>query len=356
MNPLHELSDLGQAVWLDALRRSYLEDGGFLPTLIDSGEIQGLTSNPTIFAKALSSDDSYAAQIAELAGTDAREAFWQLATDDVRRACDLFLPLYEESGGAHGHVSIEIDPTKAFDTEETVSEGLLLFRELDRPNLMVKVPGTEPGLPATTRLLAEGVNVNVTLLFSVARYEAVAQAFIDGLQACAEAGGDISRVASVASFFVSRVDGKVDALLGAGHPLAGQAGIDNARLAYASFERIFRGDAFADLVSAGGRAQRPLWASTSTKDPSYRDTMYVEGLAGPDTVNTMPEATLEATRDHADVADRLSSSGEAAAQRLELLKDEGVDLQQITKELESEGVETFVASFEEAVATAGAQV
>jgi transaldolase len=356
VNPLHELSGLGQAVWLDAIRRSYLDPGGFLPTLIDDGEIQGLTSNPTIFAKAMSSDRSYAQQISELAGADAREAFWTLAKEDVRRACDLFLPLYEDSDGLHGQVSIEVDPAKAFDTEETVSEGLLLYSELDRPNLMIKVPGTEPGLPAVTRLLAEGVNVNVTLLFSVSRYEKVIEAFLDGLRRRAESGGDLRRLSSVASFFVSRVDNKVDAILPEGHPLRGTAAIDNARAAYASFERLLRGDAFTDLAEAGARVQRPLWASTSTKNPAYQDTMYVDALAGPDTVNTMPEVTLEATRDHGDVADRLSGSGQAALERLGRLRDEGVDLDQVTKELESEGVSAFVDSFEEAVATVGEQI
>lgn len=350
-NPLQQLRDLGQSVWLDSLRRSYLEPGGYLPTLLANAEIDGLTSNPSIFEKALEEDDAYGEQLAELRGSDPREALWAIMKRDVRDACDLFLPLYEESDGERGFVSIEVDPSKAFDTEETVSEGLLLARELDRPNLLVKVPGTEPGLPAITRLLAEGVNVNVTLLFSVARYEAVVDAYLEGLRTRAEAGGDVSRLASVASFFVSRVDAKVDGYLSEPQPVVATAAVANARLAYGSFERIFRGPAFADLAAAGAKVQRPLWASTSAKDPRYSDVLYVEELAGPDTVNTMPENTLEAFRDHGVVEDRISGTADDARQQLERLSEQGVDLGQVTKELETEGVDKFVASFDAAVET-----
>jgi transaldolase len=355
-NPLHALRDLGQSVWLDSIRRSYLQPGGYLPTLLDAGEVDGLTSNPTIFEQALDTDDSYAEQLAELRGADPREAFWSIIKADVSGACDQFLPLYRESGGTRGFVSIEVDPAKAFDTEETVSEGLLLFHELDRPNLMVKVPGTEPGLPAITRLLAEGVNVNVTLLFSVARYEAVVEAYLEGLRRRADAGERLDNVASVASFFVSRVDSKVDALLGETHAALATAAIANARVAYASFERIFGGPAFGELAEAGARVQRPLWASTSTKNPDYRDVLYVEELAGPQTVNTMPEATLDAFRDHGVAEDRVSGAGNEAERQLQRLAEEGIDLVQITKELETEGVEKFVASFESAVETVAQHV
>jgi transaldolase len=350
-NPLQQLRDLGQSVWLDSLRRSYLGADGYLARLIAAGEIDGLTSNPTIFEKAVAGDDAYAAQLGDLAGSDPREALWSLMTADVRDACDLFLPLYRETDGARGYVSIEVDPTKAFETEETVSEALLLFTQLDRPNLMVKVPGTEPGLAAITRLLAEGVNVNVTLLFAVARYEAVVEAYLAGLRARAERDEDLARLASVASFFVSRVDTKVDEQVGATHARLATAGIANARLAYESFERLFRGPDFAELADAGARVQRPLWASTSTKNPELPDTLYVDELAGPDTVNTMPEETLDAVRDHGTVADRLSGAGGEARHQLERLAEEGVDLGQVTKELEAEGVEKFVASFESAVRT-----
>lgn len=350
MNPLQQLHDLGQSVWLDSLRRSYLGPDGYLARLLAAGEIDGLTSNPSIFEKAVAEDDAYAAQLAQLAGSDPRDALWALMRTDVQDACDIFLPRYRESGGRHGFVSLEVDPSKAFDTEETVSEALLLFHELDRPNLMVKVPGTEPGLPAITRLIAEGVNVNVTLLFSVSRYEDVAHAYIAGLRARAEAGASLD-IASVASFFVSRVDSKVDDQLGETHAHLATAGIANARLAYEAFERIFSGPDFAELAAAGARVQRPLWASTSTKNPALPDTLYVDELAGPDTVNTMPEATLDAFRDHGTVEDRLSGAGGEARHQLQRLAEQGVDLHQITKELESEGVEKFVASFESAVAT-----
>ena len=356
MNPLLQLQQLGQSVWLDSIRRSFMESDGYLHRLIESGELNGLTSNPTIFEKALAEDESYGPQLAELKGDDPREAFWKLMKTDVREACDLFLPQYKESGGEHGYVSIECDPAKAFNTEETIAEGLKLFSELDRPNLMVKVPGTEPGLEAITRLLAEGVNVNVTLLFSVARYETVVDAYLEGLRRRADAGGDLRSLASVASFFVSRVDTKVDEFLGEEHPQLATAGIANARVAYGSFERIFAGSEFAELAEAGARVQRPLWASTSTKDPSLPDTLYVEELAGPDTVNTMPEVTLSAFRDHGTVEDRITGAADEAHRQLERMAEEGLDLDQITKELEAEGVEKFVTSFESAVETVAQKV
>jgi len=348
-NPLHDLQRLGQSVWLDAIRRSWLEPEGYLTRLVAAGDLDGLTSNPTIFEGALRDDASYDAQIRELAGADPREAFWTIVKDDVRAACDLFLPHHEATGGRDGFVSIEVDPRKAFDTEETVAEALLLYRELDRPNLMVKVPGTEPGLAAIRRLLAEGVSVNVTLLFSVARYEQVCRAHLEGLRQLAQRGGDVARVASVASFFVSRVDSKVDALLPADHPRRGVAAIANARSAYGVFRDVVEGEDFAELAALGAQPQRPLWASTSSKDPAYRDVRYVEELAGPDTVNTMPQATVEAFRDHGVAQDRLTGSVEEARSRLAALAEDGVDLDQVTKELETEGVDKFVASFDAAV-------
>ena len=355
LNPLQQLQELGQSVWLDSLRRSYLGPDGYLARLIAAGEISGLTSNPTIFERAVREDAAYVDELRQLKGMAPRDALWQLVRADVAAACDLLLSRHRESGGAHGFVSVEVDPAKAYDTEETVSEALLLFRELDRPNVMVKVPGTEAGLPAITRLVAEGVNVNVTLLFSVARYEAVAEAYLAGLRARAQANEPLD-VASVASFFVSRVDAKVEARLGGDHPRLATAAIANARVAYESFERIFRGPQFADLAAAGARAQRPLWASTSTKNPALPDTLYVDELAGPHTVTTVPEATLDAFRDHGTVADRLSGAGGEARHQLERLAEDGVDLEQITKELEGEGVEQFVASFESAVATVAEHV
>ena len=353
MNPLQQLHQLGQAVWLDSIRRSYLGPDGYLERLIAAGELNGLTSNPTIFEQAIAEDTDYDAAIAELAGSDPRDALWSIMKADVQAACDKFMTRYQESGGEHGHVSIELDPSKAFDTEESVSDALMLFNELDRPNLMVKVPGTEPGLEAITRLIAEGVNVNVTLLFSVARYEAVIQAYLAGLRRRADAGHDLSDVRSVASFFVSRVDGKVDALLGNDHPRLATAAIANARVAYGSFQDAFGGPEFAELAASGANVQRPLWASTSTKNPEYSDVLYVSELAGPDTVNTMPESTLDAFRDHGTVSDRISGAADEARAQLQRLAEDGVDLDQVTKELESEGVDKFIASFESAVKTIG---
>jgi transaldolase len=355
MNPLQQLDELGQAVWLDSIKRSYLGEGGYIAELIDDGELKGLTSNPTIFDAALSgdSDDAYDEQLRELHGSDPGTALWAIMKRDVLGACDEFLDLWRRTDGRHGQVSIELDPSKAYDTEATVSDGLALFGELDRPNLMVKVPGTEPGLDAITRLLAEGVNVNVTLLFSVARYDAVITAFMDGVRQRLERNEDVSRLTSVASFFVSRVDGKVDAVFDGAQPQAPlTAGIANAWLAYDLFRQRFSRDGeFGELAEHGVRLQRPLWASTSTKNDAYSDVIYVEQLAGPDTVNTMPEATIEATRGGADITDRLTGSADRAREHLDRLRQEGVDLAQITKELEAEGVDKFEKSFASAVET-----
>ncbi len=349
MNPLQKLAELGQSVWLDSLRRSYLGEDGFLARLIAAEEIDGLTSNPTIFQKAIGEDEAYEPQLRELAGTDPRDALWTVMKADVRDACDLFAPMYSSSDATKGYCSLEVDPSKAFDTEATISEALQLFSEMDRPNLFVKVPGTEAGLPAITRLIAEGVNVNVTLLFSVRRYEAVAEAYLEGLRQRRDAGGDLAHVASVASFFVSRVDTKVDAILADQRPRLATAGILNSRVAYGSFERIFSTADWEELAAAGARPQRLLWASTSVKDPFYPDTLYVQELAGPQTVNTMPESALDAFRDHGEVADRLTGTATEARQQLERMAEQGVDLDVITKELESEGVDKFVESFEAAV-------
>lgn len=359
MNPLQQLNDMGQAVWLDSIKRSYLGDDGYIAKLVVADELKGLTSNPSIFDSALGSDDSYDDQLTELEGSDPRDALWAIMKRDVLGACDEFLDLWNETDGRHGQVSIELDPSSAYDTDTSVSEGLSLFSEIDRPNLMIKVPGTEAGLPAITRLLAEGVNVNVTLLFSVARYDAVITAFMDGVRQCLDNGNDVSRLASVASFFVSRVDGKVDDLFDDGVQPAAPltAGVANAHLAYDLFMRRFAADGeFSDLASAGARVQRPLWASTSTKNDAYSDVIYVEQLAAPESVNTMPEDTIDATRDHADIADRVSGQAAEAREHLDRLRQEGMDLDQITKELEAEGVEKFEAAFQSAVDTVAGHV
>jgi transaldolase len=351
---LQKIERLGQAIWLDSIKRSYLGSGGYLQQLIEAGDIYGLTSNPSIFAAAVAGEDTYDEQVRDLAasGASAHEILWSVMTDDVTAACDAFADLHAASDGLHGCVSIEVEPGHAFDTDATVTQARQLWADIDRPNLMVKVPGTEPGLAAITTLIAEGINVNVTLLFSVERYLAVMDAHLSGLEQRLAAGGSLSHVSGVASFFVSRVDGKVDPLLPDGHRLRSTIAIANARAAYAAFEQVRDDERWQALAAAGARVQRPLWASTSTKDPSLSDTLYVDELVGPDTVNTVPEATLDAVRDHgATPSDNLTGTGPDAYAKLGELADLGIDLDQITADLEAEGVEKFVAAFDEAVAT-----
>ncbi len=358
-NRLRDIERAGQAIWLDSIKRSYLGEGKYLGELIDGGSIYGLTSNPSIFAAAVADDELYEDQVSRLRedGADAAQILWAVMKSDVTSACDQFAPLYDSSDGLHGYVSIEVDPSNAFDTAATVAQARELWSEIDRPNLMVKVPGTEPGLAAISDLIADGININVTLLFSVDRHRAVMDAHMTGLERRLADGGDLSHVASVASFFVSRVDGKVDASLPEGHELRSTIAIANARVAYAAFLQVTASDRWATLADAGAMVQRPLWASTSTKSPELPDTLYVDELVGPDTVNTVPEGTLDAVTDHgAEPEDRLTGRGPEAMARLSQLADLGVDLDQITKELESEGVEKFIASFDEAVATIAEQL
>lgn len=353
-NRLQAIEEQGQAIWLDSIQRSYLGEGNYLDELISSGQIYGLTSNPSIFAKAVADDSMYDDQVDSLAaeGATAADILWAIIKDDIRAACDQFADLYESSDGLHGYVSIEVDPSRAYDTEGTITQARKLWREIDRPNLMVKVPGTEPGLPAITTLIADGINVNVTLLFGVDRYRAVMDAYMTGLEQRVKNDQGVSRVASVASFFVSRVDSLVDSKLPEDHELKSGIGIANARVAYAAFQAVVASDRWQALAAKGAKVQRPLWASTSTKDPSLPDTLYVDELTGPDTVNTVPESTLEAVRDHgATPDDRLTGTESQARERLQALEDAGVDLAQVTKELENEGVDKFIASFEEAVQT-----
>lgn len=354
---LQAIERQGQAIWLDSIKRSYLGDDGYLARLIADGDVYGLTSNPSIFAAAVAGESDYDEQVAALRdrGADAAEILWAVMVADITAACEQFADLYERSDRRHGYVSIEVDPSKAFDTEGTVEQARRLWAEIDRPNLMVKVPGTEAGLAAITALIADGINVNVTLLFSVDRHRAVMDAHMAGLERRLADGGDLSHVASVASFFVSRVDAKVDPLLPDGHPLRSRIAIANARAAYAAFADVVAGERWQRLADAGAMVQRPLWASTSTKDPSLPDTLYVDELVGPDTVNTVPESTLDAVRDHgATPEDALTGTGPQAAAALSQLADAGIDLDQVTKELEAEGVEKFVDSFQQAVDTIAA--
>ena len=345
---LHELSDNGQSVWIDSLSREWLRDGT-LQKLIDEDAVVGVTSNPTIFQKAMSEGGWYDEQLRELVQQedDLREIFWQLAVADVKEACDLLRPVWDGGKGQDGYVSLEVDPDLAYDRDATIEQALKLHEWVDKPNLHVKIPATEPGLGAIEECIARGKSINVTLIFSLARYEAVAQAYLRGLERLVEDGGDPSRVASVASFFVSRVDTEADKRLEAlGHPeLEGKLAIANAKLAYQRYGELFSGERWEAVAAKGATKQRCLWASTSAKNPAYRDLLYVEELIGPETVNTMPLETIEAFQDHGVVADTLGQGVDEARQLLEELAGVGVDYDDVTETLEREGVQKFSDSF-----------
>ncbi|GAA4848833.1 transaldolase [Saccharopolyspora rosea] len=361
-NPnLTALSEAGVSIWLDDLSRQRI-DSGNLAELISDYAVVGVTSNPTIFAKAISNAADYDAKVRELAarGASVDDTVRELTTADVRDAADIFRNVHEATGGLDGRVSLEVDPRLAHDTERTVAEALDLWKAVDRPNLMVKIPATVEGLPAITRALAEGVSVNVTLIFSVQRYRDVMDAYLAGLEQAKANGHDISSIASVASFFVSRVDTEIDKRLekiDGGEQLRGKAAIANARLAYAAYQEVFSSDRWKALAAAGAKPQRPLWASTGVKDPAYSDTRYVDELVAPNTVNTMPEATLFATADHADVrGDRVSGTAAEAQQVFDDLAGLGIDLDDVFAVLEREGVEKFEKSWEELLDTVGQQL
>jgi transaldolase len=352
MNRLQALHDAGVSIWLDTLSRELLDSGAFAG-MIANCAVTGATSNPTIFAQAITGSDRYDDQLRAAVASGMRapqELFFELALDDVRRAADLVRPAYDESDGRDGFVSFECTPDLADDSEATIEQALALWDRLARPNVMIKVPATEAGIPAIEELTARGVNVNITLLFSVARYEQVIDAYLSGLERRHASGEPVQAIASVASFFVSRVDAKIDPLLSADSGLRGQVAIANARLAYARYLDRFSGDpGIADdrwlaLRDAGARPQRPLWASTGTKNRTYSDVLYVERLITPDAVNTMPEATLRAFADHGDVQNALSIAGVANA-TLRRAQDEGIDLAAVTSELEREGVRSFCDSY-----------
>ncbi|MEM7049590.1 MAG: bifunctional transaldolase/phosoglucose isomerase [Acidobacteriota bacterium] len=352
MNPLRRLSDQGQAVWLDFIRRKLLVDGG-LARLIEADGLRGMTSNPSIFQQAIGGSDDYDEELQELLGrrpaTTASELYEALAIEDIRRAADLLAPVYGDTGGDDGYVSLEVSPYLAHDTEATLVEARRLWQAVDRPNLMIKVPGTAAGVPAIEELTAEGINVNVTLLFSLSDYEAVAQAYVRGLERCTRP----QQVASVASFFVSRVDSAIDRQLdgiAGAEALLGKAAIANAKVAYRRFQEIFGDSRFAALKARGARPQRVLWASTSTKNPAYRDVLYVEELIGRDTVNTLPPKTLEAFRDHGEVRSTLDQGVDEARGQLAALADHGVDLDAVTDQLQADGVAAFARSFDDLLA------
>jgi transaldolase len=346
---LHELSESGVSVWVDSLSREMLETG-HLARLIEEDAVVGVTSNPTIFEKALSTGEWYDEQLrAELERSDdTKEVFFALAVEDLKRACDLLLPVWERTAGVDGFVSIEVDPDLAYEQEDTFEQAKLLHELVDRKNVYVKIPATEPGLGAIEDSIAAGRSINVTLIFSLDRYAAVAEAYVRGLERLVEGGGDPTHVLSVASFFVSRVDTECDRRLAEirREDLQGRLAVDNAKLAYERYGQIFSGARWEALAAAGARPQRCLWASTSTKNPAYRDVLYVEELIGPDTVNTMPFETIDAFQDHGVVRAGTLAAGLADAhQLLRDLADAGVDYDDVTDTLEREGVQKFSDSF-----------
>ena len=365
-NPLFQLQDYGQSVWFDSIGRSLVTTGG-LQALIDDYAVVGVTSNPTIFDKAISGSADYDEDIRSLAGRgqSAPQIFEKLATDDVRMACDVLRPVYEQTHGVDGRVSIEVSPRLAFSTEETVEEARRLWRTVDRPNLLIKIPATREGIPAIEQMIYEGVSINVTLLFAVSFYEAVIEAYLAGLERRVVEGKAIDQIHSVASFFVSRVDTMVDkeleAKIGAAQDpqeqaqlkgLLGQTGVANVKLAYQAFKRVIAGPRWQALAAKGANLQRPLWASTSTKNPAYPDTLYISELIGPHTVNTIPENALLAFADHGVVrGNTVEADVEAAQRMLERLVEAGIDLQGIVEQrLVDEGARLFVDSFDRLLA------
>lgn len=352
---IRQLHEQGQSVWQDDISRDMIRSGE-IQRIIDTG-IRGLTSNPSIFEKAIASGTAYDEDVQRLAaqGKDAAEIFETVAVEDIRNTCDLFLPLYETSGGKDGFVSIEVSPGAARDAERTRREALALWNAVNRPNVMIKIPGTVEGSPVIADMIAEGININVTLLFSLEAYERVALAYIEGLERRAAAGKPVSGIASVASFFVSRVDALVDKLLdqkieATGNQslaaLKGKAAIANAKLAYERFAEIFGSPRFAKLAAAGADVQRPLWASTSVKNPAYRDVLYVEELVGPHTVNTMPRPTIQAFIDHGVSARTIDKDLPEEHAVMAAIAAAGIDFDAVTNQLEEEGINAFIKSFD----------
>jgi transaldolase len=350
--PLTQLSALGQSVWIDFLSRRFVQDGD-LAGLVEQGVV-GVTSNPTIFQAAIADGDAYDAQLREVLKTETapKEVFLALAVEDIRDACDILRPVWDQPGptARDGWVSLEVDPTLAHDTAATIAEAKRLHELVDRPNLFVKIPATKEGLPAIEEAIAVGIPINVTLIFSLERHREVAEAYIRGVQRYADAGGDLSKLASVASFFVSRVDTEADKRLDAigGHDeLKGTLAIANAKLAYVTYQEVFAGEQWEALAAKGASAQRCLWASTSTKNPAYRDVLYVEELIGADTVDTMPRETVEAFLDHGRVRPSLEEDVDGARRTFDAFAAAGIDYDDVVETLEREGVEKFAKSFEQ---------
>ncbi|PVG82945.1 transaldolase [Nocardioides gansuensis] len=360
---LKALADAGVSIWLDDLSRERLETGN-LAELVETRSVVGVTTNPSIFAAALADGERYDEEVGALAeaGAGVDLAVFELTTTDVRNACDLLRPVYDATGGLDGRVSIEVSPDLAFDTAATLESARALWAEVDRPNLLVKIPATTEGGPAITDALGEGISVNVTLIFGLGRYREVMEAYVAGLEKADAAGLDLSGIQSVASFFVSRVDTEIDKRLeaiGSDEALAlrGKAGVANARLAYRAFEEFFTGERWQALAAKGAHRQRPLWASTGVKNPDYRDTMYVADLVVPETVNTMPEKTLEAFADHGEVlGDQVRPFYDDAQAHMDALAAVGIDYDDVISTLEQEGVDKFVASWKELLETVSGQL
>jgi transaldolase len=352
--PLRLLSALGQSVWIDFLSRESIRSG-HLQKLLDDDSVVGATSNPSIFQKAMASSDSYEEQLHELDGEmPIKDVFWALAEQDIREACDLFAPIFDGGAGRDGFVSIEVDPGLAYDTLATFREAMRLHEAVDKPNVMVKIPATKPGLAAIEDVISKGKSINVTLIFSLQRYEEVAESYIRGLERLVAEGGDPTKVFSVASFFVSRIDTEADKRLdelGGHDELKGKLAVANARLAYQRYKTMFAGPRWEYLSSKGATPQRVLWASTSVKNPDYADTMYVEELIGPDTIDTMPEETISDYQDHGRPRPRLESELDQARKLFDELAAAGVDYKDVTDTLEREGVEKFADAFDELLAS-----
>jgi len=359
MHPmLKKLADAGQSIWYDNIQRRMFASGA-MQALIDDGVV-GVTSNPSIFEKAIAHSDDYDEQVRELidAGKSTAEIYDALTMRDIADAADLFRPVYNRTSGRDGYVSIEVNPHLANRTEETISEARRLFNTLARPNVMIKIPGTPAGLPAIAQAISEGINVNVTLIFSVGAHRQIMQAYLDGLNRLVQRGGDPARVASVASFFVSRVDTAVDALIGQRRELQdlrGKAAVANSRLAYQAYREVFGGPQFQKLKAQGARVQRPLWASTSTKNPDYSPTLYVDTLIGPDTVNTVPPATLDAIRKGIAVGPTVTQDTQQQQQIMKRLEQAGISMQRVTDELCVAGVKAFADSFDKLLASLDAK-
>ena len=371
MNPLVELQNFGQSPWYDNIQRGMLRSGE-LERMIREDGLKGVTSNPTIFEKAINGSKDYDEALAHLLEHNpkqsSRDLFFSLAIEDIQQAADLLRPVYDKTGGCDGMISLEVSPDLAHDTPSTVAEARRLAARVNRPNLMIKVPATKEGLPVITALIADGINVNVTLLFSVARYEEVIEAYISGLELAHKNGKPLNKIASVASFFVSRVDALIDKLLDEKLKTApseqhariksaqGKAAIANAKLAYQSYERYFSTPRFEQLRKAGAHAQRLLWASTGVKNPDYSDVMYIEMLIGPDTVNTIPPATYKAFKEHGKARSTLQDGTDEARANLALIHSMGIDLDAVTRQLEDEGVESFLGSFKTLLAAIESKV